>query len=110
MNLELVNRLIAHYKAMLPTEVEAMNWGWGKCAGGVLMDWKLVPYRSVSDIAAVLGIEYQPAYRLVYGIYQDGDIAVQGDGSRIHYIAISMLENLANTGNVAWPDADGNMR
>ena len=111
MNLELVNRLIAHYKAMGPDEVANMHWGWGKCAGGVLLEWGVVSTRHADQIAAVLGIEYQAAYRMVYQVFQDGSMVVCHHlGKPTHAAAIAMLEHLAATGEVAWPDSAGNMR
>ena len=110
LNRPLVERLLAHYKAMESGQAAIMGWSSRECAGGVLLEWKLVPYNSVNEIAAVLGLEYQQAYRLVYRADKDGDLVLPGANQTTHSQAVAMLENLLTTGDVAWPDSNGVLR
>lgn len=113
LNRPLVERLLAHYKAMGPEQAARMRWGWGDCAGGVLIGWKLVPdySRQVNDVAAVLGLEYQQAYRMVYRTDKNGgDLVLPSANQTVHSQAVAMLENLLATGDVAWPDSNGVLR
>lgn len=110
LNRPLVERLLAHYKAMEPEQAARMRWGWGECVGGVLIEWKLIPCDSVNDVAAVLGLEYWQAYRMVYCTDKNGDLVLPSANQTVHSQAVAMLENLLATGDVAWPDSNGVLR